>query len=177
MSIRVEERSSRPVAITFVAGLCLAGMAVVSGAVVAEQCTAQIRAKNNSPNHKIKIDKLSTASGPIYVYSARSPSNPHRVLDNTGESETWTIELDTLLDAETGANCMADHRVKVDLIRDNHRCDDIKFPYSGQEPSNADGSFVNSSEGGAIFKLGDLQKAYEDCLNDKDCNCDGPQDK
>ena len=142
-----------------------------------KQCTAQIKAKNTSPNHKIKIDKLSTAAGPIYVYGARSPSKPHRVLDNTGDYETWTIELDTQWVDNEGTGCKEDHRVKVDLIRDGHKCEDVKFPYTSGKPSDPKDAFVNPSKGDAVFQIGGLQKAYDDCLSDTKCDCDGPQNK
>jgi hypothetical protein len=135
-------------------------------------CIAEIKAKNTSPNHKIKIDKLSTAKGPVYVYGARSPSKPHRVLDKTGEFETWNVELDTTWVDSSGYGCDAIHRVKVDLVRDGKRCEDIKFPYSGGTPSNPNDSFVNKNKGGATFNIGDLQKAFNDCLNDPKCDCD-----
>ncbi len=141
------------------------------------KCTAQVKAKNTSPNHKIKIDKLSTALGPVYVYGARSPSNPHRVINNDGEFETWTVELDTAWADDNGTGCAANHRVKVDLIRDGHLCEGIKFPYSNAEPSDSNDSFKNISKGGAVFNIGNLQKAYEDCLTDPHCDCSGPKNE
>ncbi|MEQ1528850.1 MAG: hypothetical protein ABL925_05995 [Methylococcales bacterium] len=141
------------------------------------KCTAQIKAKNTSPKHKLKIDTLSTALGPVYVYSARSPSKPHRVINNDGNFETWTVELDSEWVDDNGTGCAGNHRVKVDLIRDSHLCENVKFPYSNAEPSDAKDSFVNTSKGGAVFSIGDLQKAYEDCLADPHCDCNGPQNK
>ncbi|WP_150048037.1 hypothetical protein [Methylomonas rhizoryzae] len=110
--------------------LCLASAMPVRAEFNAKQCTAQIKAKNTSPNHNIKIDKLSTAAGPIYVYGSRSPSNPHRVLDNSGAYETWTVELDSQWIDDEGTGCKQNHRVKVDLLRDGNKCSDIKFPTS-----------------------------------------------
>lgn len=135
-------------------------------------CTAKIKAKNTSPHKDITIDKLSTAKGWAYVYAAQAPSKPHRVLENDGAAAVWTVELDTSWIDESGYGCDAIHRVKVDLLRGNTRCEDIKFPYSNGEPSNPSGSFVNKSKGGSTFDLGDLQEAFNACMKDDKCHCD-----
>lgn len=135
-------------------------------------CTAKIKAKNTSPHKEITIDKLSTAKGPVYVYAVQAPSKPHLVLENDGAAAVWTVELDTSWIDESGYGCDAIHRVKVDLLRGNTRCEDIKFPYSNGEPSDPKGSFANKSKGGSTFDLGDLQEAFNACMKDERCRCD-----
>jgi hypothetical protein len=147
---------------------------VVSNATtsyVNQACTAKIKASNSSPNFNITIDKLATAKGPVYLYGQRSPSKPHRVINNTGNTETWDVELDTTWLDSSGYGCDAIHRVKVDLVRGAMRCEDIKFPYSGRTPSNPSDHYVNKDKGGAVFDIGDLQKAFTDCQADPKCTC------
>lgn len=171
MNTRSRQRASRWLAIGVVLPMAVATQ-VWADEYTNKACTAKIKAKNTSPHKEITIDRLSTAKGPVYVYAAQAPSKPHRVLENDGVAVVWTVELDTSWIDASGYGCDAIHRVKVDLLRGNTRCEDIKFPYSNGEPSDPDGSFVNKNKGGSTFDLGDLQEAFNACMKDERCHCD-----